>query len=72
MNCANEPDFKFITTMSKVITNSKIYVAGHRGLVGSALIRKLQSEGFTDIMIFINFSKVLSRNLLNKRGRLFI
>jgi GDP-L-fucose synthase len=36
--------------MSKVIKNSKIYVAGHRGLVGSALIRKLQSEGFTDIL----------------------
>ena len=25
----------------------KIYVAGHRGLVGSALVRKLKSEGFT-------------------------
>ncbi len=50
MNCAKEQDFKFITTMSKVIKNSKIYVAGHRGLVGSALIRKLQSEGFTNIL----------------------
>jgi GDP-L-fucose synthase len=26
--------------------NSKIYVAGHRGLVGSALMRNLQSKGF--------------------------
>jgi GDP-L-fucose synthase len=25
---------------------SKIYVAGHRGMVGSALVRKLKSEGF--------------------------
>ena len=28
----------------------KIYVAGHRGLVGSALLRKLQAEGFTNIV----------------------
>lgn len=28
----------------------KIYVAGHKGLVGSALVRKLQSEGFTNIV----------------------
>jgi len=26
--------------------NSKIYIAGHRGLVGSALLRKLQNEGY--------------------------
>ncbi len=28
----------------------KIYVAGHRGLVGSALVRKLEKEGFTNIV----------------------
>lgn len=28
----------------------KIYVAGHRGLVGSALVRKLEAEGFTNIV----------------------
>jgi len=28
----------------------KIYVAGHRGMVGSAIIRKLQKEGFTNII----------------------
>lgn len=28
----------------------KIYVAGHRGMVGSAIIRKLQQEGFTNIL----------------------
>ena len=31
--------------------NSKIYIAGHTGLVGSALLRKLQSEGFNNILI---------------------
>ena len=28
----------------------KIYVAGHRGLVGSALVRRLAKEGFTNIV----------------------
>lgn len=28
----------------------KIYVAGHRGLVGSALVRKLKAEGFLNIV----------------------
>lgn len=28
----------------------KIYVAGHKGLVGSALMRRLQAEGFTNII----------------------
>jgi len=30
--------------------NSKIYVAGSRGLVGSALVRKLRREGYTNIL----------------------
>lgn len=30
--------------------NSKIYVAGHRGLVGSALVRKLTSIGCTNLL----------------------
>ena len=30
--------------------NGKIYVAGHRGLVGSALVRRLQQDGFTNIV----------------------
>lgn len=29
---------------------SKIYVAGHRGMVGSAILRKLQQEGYTNII----------------------
>ncbi len=31
--------------------NSKIYVAGHRGLVGSAIVRKLQSEGYENLIL---------------------
>lgn len=31
--------------------NSKIYVAGHRGMVGSAIVRKLQAEGYTNLVL---------------------
>lgn len=30
--------------------NSKIYVAGHRGLVGSAIVRNLEERGYTNII----------------------
>ncbi len=30
--------------------HARIYVAGHRGMVGSALVRKLQTEGFANII----------------------
>ena len=30
--------------------DSKIYVAGHRGMVGSAIVRALQREGYTNIV----------------------
>jgi GDP-L-fucose synthase len=30
--------------------NSKVFVAGHRGMVGSSIVRKLEQEGFTNIL----------------------
>ena len=30
--------------------DSKIYVAGHRGMVGSAIVRELERQGYTDII----------------------
>lgn len=30
--------------------NSKIYVAGHRGMVGSAIVRNLEKQGYTNII----------------------
>lgn len=30
--------------------NSKIFIAGHRGMVGSAIVRKLESEGYTNLI----------------------
>ena len=34
----------------KMEKNSKIYIAGHNGLVGSAIYRKLLKDGFTNII----------------------
>lgn len=31
--------------------NAKIYVAGHRGMVGSAIVRELKRQGYTNIVI---------------------
>jgi GDP-L-fucose synthase len=31
--------------------NGKIYVAGHRGLVGAAIVRRLEKEGFTNLLL---------------------
>jgi GDP-L-fucose synthase len=31
--------------------HSKIYIAGHRGMVGSALVRRLQASGYTNLLM---------------------
>ena len=31
--------------------NNKIYVAGHKGLVGSAIVRQLKSRGFSNLLV---------------------
>lgn len=31
---------------------SRIYVAGHRGMVGSAIVRKLRKEGYQNLLLF--------------------
>jgi GDP-L-fucose synthase len=33
-----------------VVKTDKIFIAGHRGLVGSALVRKLEADGFAQIL----------------------
>ena len=42
--------------------NSKIYIAGHNGMVGSAIIRNLKSKGY-DNLVFIPSQKY---NLINQ------
>jgi GDP-L-fucose synthase len=36
--------------MTEMNKDAPIFVAGHRGLVGSAIIRRLESEGFTNLL----------------------
>ena len=43
--------------------NSKIYIAGHNGMVGSAIIRNLKSRGYGNL-VFIPSQKY---NLINQQ-----
>ena len=56
--------------------NSKIFVAGHNGLVGNAILKKLKEKGYKNILTasrkkldltnqkkFLNFLKRISPNL---------
>ena len=36
--------------LNYIKSDSRIYVAGHRGLVGSAIVRALQSQGYTNLL----------------------
>jgi GDP-L-fucose synthase len=35
----------------KMDKSDKIFIAGHRGMVGSALVRRLESDGFTNLLV---------------------
>ena len=37
-------------TNTQISKNSKIYIAGHRGLVGSAIVKNLESKGYTNLV----------------------
>ncbi len=56
--------------MKPLEKNSKIYVAGHRGLVGSSIVRALQARGFQNLLLKTSQEVDLRRqveveNLLN-------
>ena len=34
-----------------LLLDSRIYVAGHRGMVGSAIVRQLQAKGYTNLLL---------------------
>jgi GDP-L-fucose synthase len=44
-------NMKETVKISNINPDSKIYVAGHRGLVGSAIIRNLESKGYKNIVV---------------------
>ena len=37
-------------TEAPMLKDSRVFVAGHRGLVGSAIARKLEQEGYTNLI----------------------
>ena len=41
--------------------NTKIYVAGHQGMVGSAIVRELERQGYTNIITRIHKELDLTR-----------
>ena len=43
--------FMCLTSHAIMDKNAKIYVAGHKGLVGSAIVRQLEQEGYTNILV---------------------
>lgn len=49
--------------------NSKIYIAGHNGMVGSAILRKLRKEGYENLVV--RSSKELDLRDQIKVGRFF-
>lgn len=55
---------RIILRVTSMDRNSKIYVAGHNGMVGSAIKRKLEEKGFRDI-IFRSSSEL---NLENQKA----
>lgn len=40
-----------VRTISKMDRQSRIYVAGHRGLVGSAIVRSLKQQGYDNLLL---------------------
>lgn len=44
-------EHKLLFPMRLADTNAKIYVAGHRGLVGSAVVRRLQAGGYHNLVL---------------------
>jgi len=44
-------NFKNVNFNIKLEISDKIYVAGHNGMVGSAIVRKLKSLGFTNFLL---------------------
>ena len=43
--------------------NEKVYVAGHRGMVGSAIVRELEGQGYTNIITRTHKELDLSRQI---------
>ena len=50
--------------------DSRIFVAGHNGLVGSAVLRRLEREGFTNVLTAIRQLAELVGSIVHPEARL--
>ena len=50
-SCPVGAEQKVDTPVGVLDRASPVYIAGHRGLVGSALLRRFQAEGFTNLLV---------------------
>jgi len=48
---ARRPDMNPDTSIGEIDRAAPVYIAGHRGLVGSALVRRFQAAGFTNLLL---------------------
>jgi GDP-L-fucose synthase len=44
-------DTRFTTVTNNLTPESRIYIAGHRGLAGSALVRRFQARGYRNLIL---------------------
>ncbi len=55
MNSSKSMGFRRMTTTNSTVNKkAKIYVAGHRGMVGSAIVRRLEADGYSNIVTRIH------------------
>ena len=52
--------------------NSKIYVAGHRGMVGSAIVRELRRQGYDSIITRTHAELDLTRQFGEDNAAAFV
>ncbi len=50
MSSSSLPSDEVDFTPGQLDRDGRFYVAGHRGMAGSAIVRKLESEGFSDVV----------------------
>ena len=62
-----------------ILKNKKIYVAGHKGLVGSAVVRRLRAQGFKNILTgivyilqYLNNPFLIQNHFSNRDKNLYI
>lgn len=50
----------FISIFSQMPKDAKIYIAGHKGLVGSAICRCLEKNGYNNILLKTHQEKMVA------------